>query len=295
MRDVHALLERVGKLRKDIRRGIPAPHKPLLMLHALGCLARGQTECHYVEVDASLRKLLADFGPQRSRYHPEYPFWHLQKDGLWEVSADGDLVRRKGGSSVSRSQLLEKDAIGGFVPAVREVLTAAPQNVGMVAKLLLEDNFPGTLHDDILNAVGLTLDGVHDTYKRKGGFRQKILRAYEYRCCVCGYDLRLGDKSAGLEAAHIMWHQVGGPDEEPNGLALCVLHHKLFDLGAFTINANPYIIVCSEELNGRGNLEWMLGYHGRELSPPLRCQYRPGGKYVSWHRSTVFRGPARSH
>jgi hypothetical protein len=34
----------------------------------------------------------------------------------------------------------------------------------------------------------------------------------------------------------IRWHQGGGPDEESNGFALCVLHHKTFDLGAFTVN-----------------------------------------------------------
>ena len=295
MQDVHALLERVGKLRKDIKKGVHAPHKPLLILYALGRLARGQTVCHYAEVDTSLGNLLKDFGPHRSRYHPEYPFWHLQNDGLWEVSADGDLAKRKGGSSVKKSQLLEKNAIGEFVPAVREVLTSAPGNVGMIAKRLLEENFPETLHEDILNAVGLTLDGVHETYKRKGDFRRKVLRAYEYRCCVCGYDLRLADRSAGLEAAHIMWHQVGGPDEEPNGLAMCVLHHKLFDLGAFTIDVNARTVVCSEELNGRGRLEWMLGYHGKELGKPQHRQYFPGEKYVTWHRSTVFRGPARAH
>jgi hypothetical protein len=41
--------------------------------------------------------------------------------------------------------------------------------------------------------------------------------------------------SVALDAAHIRWHQAGGPDEEANGLALRVLHHKLFDLGAFTV------------------------------------------------------------
>ena len=294
MRDVHALLQRVSRLRIGVRKGVHAPHKPLLMLYALGRLTQGQSECHYAEVDAALENLLKEFGPHRSRYHPEYPFWRLQNDGLWNVSADGVLGRRRGGTDVKRSELLKKNAVGNFVPAVREVLTAAPENVGILAKRLLDEHFPTTLHGDILNSVGLTLDGVHETYKSKSDFRRKILRAYEYRCCVCGYDLRLADRSAGLEAAHIMWHQVGGPDEEQNGLALCVLHHKLFDVGAFTIDANARTVVCSEELNGGGRLEWILGYHGRELSPPQRRQYYPGGEYVAWHRNTVFRGPARA-
>ncbi len=39
---------------------------------------------HYAKVDRDLRTLLAGFGPSRKSYHPEYPFWRLQKDGLWE-------------------------------------------------------------------------------------------------------------------------------------------------------------------------------------------------------------------
>ena len=47
----------------------------------------------------------------------------------------------------------------------------------------------------------------------------------------------------GLEAAHIKWHSVGGPPEVENGLALCVLHHKFFDSGLFTVLADLTILV----------------------------------------------------
>ena len=32
--------------------------------------------------------------------------------------------------------------------------------------------------------------------------------------------------------------QAGGPDHESNGLALSSLHHKLFDMGVFTVLAD---------------------------------------------------------
>lgn len=35
----------------------------------------------------------------------------------------------------------------------------------------------------------------------------------------------------GLEAAHVQWHSQNGSDDVSNGLALCSLHHTLFDLG----------------------------------------------------------------
>src|SRR5437588_7846441 len=55
-----------------------------------------------------------------------------------------------------------------------------------------------------------------------------------------------GSVSVGLDAAHIRWHQAGGPDREGNGLALCVLHHKLFDLGAFTVSPSGLLLVSDQ-------------------------------------------------
>jgi putative restriction endonuclease len=63
-----------------------------------------------------------------------------------------------------------------------------------------------------------------------------------------------------LEAAHIKWHQAGGPDVETNGVALCVLHHRVFDLGAFTINSQLTILV-SEKANGSGFSQEFLRRH----------------------------------
>ncbi len=73
-----------------------------------------------------------------------------------------------------------------------------------------------------------------------------MLLAYQYRCGVCGHDLRLGSQTIGLEAAHIKWFQAQGPDIVPNGLALCSLHHKIFDLGAFAILPETYQMVFSQ-------------------------------------------------
>jgi HNH endonuclease len=43
--------------------------------------------------------------------------------------------------------------------------------------------------------------------------------------------------SVGIEAAHVQWFNFGGPDSLDNGLALCSLHHKLFDVGVHNLDA----------------------------------------------------------
>jgi putative restriction endonuclease len=113
-----------------------------------------------------------------------------------------------------------------------------------------------------------------------------------YRCAVCGLDVRLGSVSIALDAAHIRWHQTGGPDTESNGLALCVLHHKTFDLGAFTVAGG--VLLVSDQVNGTsGFAESLLAHHGRRIRHPQRPEWRPIPEHLDWHGREVFRGEAR--
>ena len=290
---ISLLLRKIDNLRMGKQHGQHAPHKPLLILYALGELGRGHEALSFRELDPSLTRLLEDFGPRRARYHPEYPFWRLQNDGLWIVTTDEPVQTRQSNTDAKKSELLQKNAIGRFPAEVLQVLRSDPSNIGAVAKRLLESNFPETLHHDILDSIGLSPDLADGRPKRDPEFRRKVLRAYESRCCVCGYDMRLGNRLAGLEAAHIMWHTVGGPDEETNGLSLCVLHHKVFDLGAFTIDTDGRTIVCSQELSGTTRKEWLIGFHGEKLRNPQSESYFPEEKYLSWHRRTIFKRPGR--
>jgi putative restriction endonuclease len=121
-----------------------------------------------------------------------------------------------------------------------------------------------------------------------------VLRAYEYRCCVCGFDLRVGRTSAGLEAAHIQWHHAGGPDIEPNGLALCSLHHKLFDLGAFTVEPSEHRVVFSQHaISGERGMAGTLQFHGQAIHPPQHADLLPAPEFLAWNLKNVFKSPAR--
>ena len=99
--------------------------------------------------------------------------------------------------------------------------------------------------------------------------------------------------SVALEAAHIKWHQAGGPDEESNGLALCTMHHKLFDRGVFTLSEKMRVIV-SESANGtKGFQEWVIAFHGISIRARQRPNYYPDTVAVEWHVSEVFQSPGR--
>jgi len=88
-----------------------APHKPLLVLYGLAHLARGEADAiAFRDVAPKLTGLLKEFGPTRRLYHPEYPFWRLQNDGVWVVDNADQLQRHTGQTDIPKRELLNKDA-----------------------------------------------------------------------------------------------------------------------------------------------------------------------------------------
>ncbi len=272
-----------------------APHKPLLLLYALGRVANSNERLiPYADVDRDLRVLLLEFGPQRVACHPEYPFWRLQNDGIWELANIEHVETRKSNSDGKKSELLKYGVCGGFTLEVFELLQKRPSLVSELALEILSQHFPTTVFGDILDCVGLDIQFEQVVRrKRDPGFRDRILIAYEYRCAVCGYDLRMGTQHVALEAAHIKWHVAGGPDMENNGLALCSMHHKLFDLGAFTISDELSLGVSQRANGSTGFSEWLMTFHGRALRNPQSDSWRPSNEFIKWHREEVFHGPMR--
>ena len=180
----------------------------------------------------------------------------------------------------------------GYTDEVLKLLRSDRSLIAELAMQVLEEHFPDTMHEDILERVGLNLL-LFRRRPRDPHFRDRVLRAYAYCCAVCGFNVRLGHTLVAVEAAHIMWHQAGGPDREENGIALCSLHHKLFDRGLFTLSPGKVLLVSEGAHGTNGFDDWLMRYHGQQLKFPVREDYVPRDSYIQWHLREVFRGPAR--
>ena len=247
-----------------------------------------------MEVEEKLVGLLAEFGPYRKSYHPEYPFMRLRNDGIWDIEGPNEALPVQQHLDAKKSLLRKHHVNGGLKEEIYTYLSNDRKLFSEIVAIILNGNFPETIHEDILQSVGIEMGRIaHIGTVRDPRFRERILRAYEYQCAVCGYNVRVGNFPVGLEAAHIKWFQAGGPDVEQNGLALCSLHHKLFDRGVFTIQRELKVQV-SEDANGtKGLTEWLLAFNGKAIKPPQRPTYYPQPEYLHWHDREVFRGPAR--
>lgn len=290
---------RFQKLRIWKRAGTRAPYKPMLAIWAIGrCLNGKPRLVDFATVHVELSRLVRRFGPHRRRVPTAEPFWRLQNDGVWEIEKP-ELVSVDCSGSALVSDLRQHGIMGGMLESDYNAIREDPDLAWRIATFLLADHFPDTLHDDILRATGFFETPIVDDdtivistvrrRRRDSRFRADVLSAYDSRCAVCEQSLELHGDVLALEAAHIRWHTHAGPSEVRNGLSLCVLHHKLFDGGAFTLRPDHSISV-SNHLGGVGSQEAIEQYSdSRLLVLPEPDGHKPALEFLQWHRREVFR------
>ncbi|MCO6008152.1 HNH endonuclease [Actinoallomurus purpureus] len=289
-------VERVTGVRRWARGGERAPHKPLLLLYALGHFQRhGDVPIVYSAAEEHLVRLLREFGPPRTTT-PAYPFHHLTSDGLWEVrTADG------GASPGPRvGALRDTGAAGQLTGELVRDLRREPRLLSQLCRAILEANFEPSLHEDICVEAGLDLDSAgapvgRERRRRSQEFREQVMVAYEYQCAFCGYDGWLGGTAVGLDAAHVRWWAFDGPDEVTNGICLCALHHKLFDKGVLGMTPARQITVSAHYIGRSAAAQGQVtALAGREVGRPQNAFPDVADHHIAWHAHEVFRSPARA-
>ena len=300
------LLDHLARLRVAPVGGRRAPHKPLLLLWLFGRLAdTGSTMATYLEAQEPVSQLINDFGPAVSSasvasHRAAMPFIHLERE-LWDLR-DG-VGHPIGPEAQERgSWLLNVGAVGKLRQPVEAVL-ADPSTMAAAARLLLDRHFTPTLEGMICDQVGLDLVALEATGTRRqpaparrpraSGFAEAVLRSYAYQCAMCGFDGKLGRNPVAIQAAHVHWHSRGGPDEVDNALALCALHHVLFDLGVLGITPDRRVTVSGDYVATTS-----AGRSVDQLAGQRILDVRPGQPtvdivYIKWHQVQVFKGDDR--
>jgi putative restriction endonuclease len=292
------VLAMLTSLRQHQHNGHRSPHKPLLMLLALGRLSTtGSSRLEWSAAEQSLAALIAEFGQPSKTDRAQsaaYPFTRMRADGVWVLDADVpmDLVR----------PLVDGNVTGSLPSPLERALLANPALVMNVARLLVTSNFPDTVAPDVLEAVGmdphavlsvgLTLDGSTQApaeRRRDSGWRHAVLQAWDRQCAFCGYDGQLAGASIGVDAAHVRWWAFDGPNTLDNGLALCTLHHKLFDIGVLGLDPERRILVSSAFSARTPAGRAIYELHQRQISPRPGT-LAPAPAHVDWHTREVFKG-----
>ena len=104
-------------------------------------------------------------------------------------------------------------------------------------------------------------------YARNPQFREAVREAYGNRCAMCGVQLEL------IEAAHLVPHKdPRGLDTVPNGIALCVLHHRSLDTGLVYLDTSYNICISPVRHKYLAKLQRIKGFRRfrRQLRETIR-------------------------
>ena len=279
------ILDRFRSLHVWKRNGKRAPHKPLLVLWALGKVQNGNFgPWSFDEIYNGLIPLLREFAPSSKVLRPEHPFRHLENDKVWAFNHELPKEPRVLSAAFFRRNKYE----GSFSADVEQALKANPKLAEEIISIMMDAHFPESYFPDIAESCSIKKYTVQRIY-RNPLFRKKVLQLYDYQCAVCKYQVNHRDAPVGLEAAHIKWHKAGGPDLESNGLALCSLHHALFDRGCFYVD-HDFVVHTSPFITGNTAVEHLEKYNGSPLSMlPSTPEFYPENEYLDWHVNETFK------
>lgn len=266
-------------------------HKPLLLLLALSrFLKNGEESFLYDDVEEEMKRLLIDYGLKNSKtVSPQYPFVYLaSSSSLWKCSIEKSELNNP--NAATRKELL--GATGqltlGFISFLKE-----KDHAEQVITTLLHTYWPEAYHSEILETLGIVDLQSMAAYKankpqpRDKSFVVDVLDAYERKCAICGYSIRLGDALIGIDACHLKPIQHYGDDLVTNGLALCKMHHWALDRGAISINPNRQVII-SEKLNGPKLDDFFILYDHKPIHIPRDNKKHLADANIEYHMEYVF-------
>lgn len=141
------------------------------------------------------------------------------------------------------------------------------------------------IEDNFCFIEGVEKERLVKTRVSQNFFRQTVLSAYNFTCCVTGIDI-----SELLIASHIIpWSKAAKDRLNPrNGLCLNALHDKAFDRGFMTITTDFKIKISPKILmKSSAPIEkWLASFEGRNIIIPER--FVPTAQIIKYHNKNIF-------
>lgn len=307
-------VDKMKRLKIDRAHG-PAPHKPVLLLSVIALIEDGQVTENRFELCPELAEVFIRYWSKVTNRKPDIslPFFHLQSDEFWHLHPNADyenalrVANRIKGVSRLREVVayaclddelfvLLTDAINRETIRQALIRTYFHDYKEQIGGLIAESREIGAYRESLIDEAETPFSAAKPIAPsgaagkvRDAGFRQAIMRLYDYACAVCELRIVTMDGESAAEAAHIIPFRVSQNDDARNGISLCKLHHWAFDRGLFSLSERHRVIV-SELMSDKRPTEWRL----TELEDiciqlPDRVQLHPAQEAMAWHRDNVFR------
>lgn len=311
---LHKYVRKMRRLNIDKARG-PAPHKPILMLAVIELIEGGQVTENSIPVSPELAEIFLRYWPKVTRRKPDLamPFFHLKSEGFWHLHPNSGyetaLKVATQIKSVSRlreivaNASLEQDLFLLLTDArdretIRQTIihTYFPECKEQIESLITETQHIRAYRKSLLDHVELPfstkkLDKTSQINSkiRSAGFRQAIMRLYDYTCAACELRILTMDGESATDAAHIVPFRISKNDDVRNGISFCKLHHWAFDKGLFSLGETHKIVV-SDLMTDRGPTGQRLSeLKDKPILLPDRAHLYPAQDAMAWHRKKILR------
>ena len=307
-------IQKMERLRIDRARGA-APNKPLLLLAVIELIEQGQIPENRIILSPDLAEAFLKYWTKVTDRKPNIamPFFHLKSEGFWHLHANPGYETALSVASQLKtaSRIREVIASASFDDELFFLLTNAHDREVIrqtlidtyftdfktdIESLITEKQQVDEYRQALLQQVKQTFSSLQpltpteeDNPIRTAGFRQAIMRIYDYTCAVCQLRIVTMDGESVTEAAHIIPFKVSGNNDVRNGISLCQLHHWSFDRGLISVDRN-YKVIVSELMSERGPTEWLLTtLRGKSILLPEHNELYPAQEALMWHREEVLK------
>ncbi len=297
-----------------------APYKPFLLLVVMDLIAQGAITSNFIAFNADLIDTFDlywdEIMGQERRSNPVLPFFHLHRDEFWhlvpvpgkeqilcaipQIRSIGPLRQLVLGATLddalfealsgegSRDDLRQVLIESYFAPETRPTLV----DLGRISAEAFQYSLE--LQGRSKGRFGLQLrepaeegDKYHQV-SRSTGFRRVVVGAYDHTCAFCRLRLFTPEGRSAVVAAHIVPWSESHNDDPRNGMALCGLHHWIFDQGLIGVSSDYRVQVSPAVPAEEAGAAAVRSLAEDALYLPEEVSLQPARQALKWHREHVF-------
>jgi putative restriction endonuclease len=296
-----------------------APYKPILLLSVLDLIGLSVIRENFIAFDEELLETFnlyynRTIGKEKNS-GPLQPYFYMRSEGFWElIPQEGKEQAQSDLRQIDSLIQLHKLVIGARLDDELFELIQNSKYRERLADILIQTYLVPELQERLSEARRIKTDALEygqilQTHRdgsfkvkdasneqkdyheesRSVAFRKVVRKAYDYTCAMCGIRVLTPEGAAAVEAAHIVPWNVSHNDDPRNGMALCGLHHWVFDQGlvcvdgGLRIRISPIVVQMSVGIGALQELD------ESEIHKPVDRYFWPAKQALSWHRSKTFR------
>lgn len=296
-----------------------APYKPILLMSVMDLLAQQIINSNAIRLNADLMDAFDLYwvrivGNERES-NSIMPFYHMCSEGFWRLVDDHGVAPNL--RLMNRNEVFRQIKSQTLFAQLNEDLFQLLQDSesrDALRRVLIENWFSPEIRPTVVEVSHITTSSFaysrdllnrsrgrftlqeaplpeeqYATEVRSTAFRRVVVDAYQHTCALCGIRIVTPEGRTAVAAAHIVPWSHSHNDDPRNGMALCGLHHWIFDQGLITVTPK-YIIRTSPVLAlNEQHAASVLMLNGKAIYKPTDQALWPASVALHWHMERIFR------